>query len=315
MKRGIWIVFGLLVVFIIIGLIVWIPWILLFFGETYSDVTEPSLEEMDIITQEAIETGDIDLCKTLIITRSRFNSITYPRYRCIEQVILKLNDENLCNIFLEEYDLEKYYDGCIEKIAIQKLNYDICEDILTSFKQRQDCILKIIQLSNDYKQCDDKLTDPFNKDNCFKSKADYLNDLFVCESINEDFIRDDCIQNIATKNNNFTLCPTSNEGADTCYSVIASNLLDPSLCIKIGNEKVRSNCYKSIIIELQEESICRDYPPTKEDRDLCYYELAGTYLKFLKNRDYCDSIENNEYFEQCKKYYNELYWDDGRYNN
>ena len=96
--------------------------------------------------------------------------------------------------------------------------------------------------------------------NMIASKALNLEKPSLCKIILSDDKREHCIVNIAMTINDSDLCESltseTDKVKDPCYSEIAENKLDYTLCEKINNEWMKNNCFDYIAKSTNNKYLC-----------------------------------------------------------
>lgn len=121
---------------------------------------------------------------------------------------------------------------------------------------RQDCILKTktedAVIKKDLSLCEG-FSDLFSKDFCYSKMGITLNDVTICEKINDKSVKksnenslyDSCYSGIAKNLNSENLCGyiKNNESADICYTEVSKGKKDISICEKIKGKDIEGDFY------------------------------------------------------------------------
>lgn len=122
-----------------------------------------------------------------------------------------------------------------------------------------------------------------------------------CKGIVYQAQRDSCIQSLAIKNNNVSICqnlPQTNEYA--CIDNISLKANNVSECTIINQSKVSSDCITNIAMKNKEVNYC-----TKIANDIfesnCIYNISK--LGYINDISYCNKINNQIQQNNCKYIY------------
>jgi len=134
-------------------------------------------------------------------------------------------------------------DSCIFRVALDNSNVAQCKqikdsyvDVANSLKNR--CILNVARDLSDTSLCYQITNNKQRQGDCIRYIGENTGDLSICETLSVDRdIRDMCYSNIARgerKNGNPEICKyiENNESRYHCYSIIAIDKRDPSICEK-----------------------------------------------------------------------------------
>jgi hypothetical protein len=90
------------------------------------------------------------------------------------------------------------------------------------------------------------------------ARTDPVNALLKCNSIKVPSIKDTCISNIASAQNNQNYCTkiTTIRIKDLCYSNIAKSKNDNKLCRDISTDGIRDSCYMTFVLDNDDYTVC-----------------------------------------------------------
>ncbi len=179
-------------------------------------------------------------------------------------------------------------DTCYYDIAVQNKNGSLCGRILVTSK-RNGCYAAVALAEKDSGWCGSiALVDSnsYEKDTCIKKVAVAVPSIAPCKEITDLAVRDLCYQEIAVKNNDYTICANVStrfvKGTyvrNTCYlsfaktKVICSKLiggfdayrcyddvgrseLDYTACMQIDDNQNKANCLDYVARNSSDVSIC-----------------------------------------------------------
>ncbi len=114
-------------------------------------------------------------------------------------------------------------------------------------------------------------------------------DLFICEEIDNPYVRSPCYNQIAIAEKDISICNKIPHITikDDCYGSIAQETLDPAICGKIVDIMMRSYCHIGVAGQGQEASICNKVEITSLRKD-CYSNIAGNKGSEFISKDYCE---------------------------
>ncbi len=133
------------------------------------------------------------------------------------------------------------------------------------------CIFRVALDNSDIAQCKqikDSYVDVANslKNKCILNVARDLSDTSLCYQITNDKQRQgDCVRYIGENTGDLSICETPGVDRDMCYSNIARGEREngnPEICRYIENNESRYHCYSIIAIDKRDPSICEKYFPT-----------------------------------------------------
>jgi len=137
-------------------------------------------------------------------------------------------------------------DSCIFRVALDSSNVNYCKQIKDSY----------VDVANSLK----------NK--CVLNVARDLSDTSLCYQITNDKQRQgNCVRYIGENTEDLSICETPGVDRDLCYSNIARGEKEkgnPEICNNIKDNQQRYHCYSIIAIDKRDPSICEKYFPTDE---------------------------------------------------
>lgn len=173
-------------------------------------------------------------------------------YGSIVSGVAKLaSSPGLCSMYIEGKEdsfifRDGYRDDCIFRVALDSLNVEYCEKIKDVHRD----------LSNSL------------KNNCILNIGSRSGDASVCYLITNDQEKQArCISRAAENSGDLSLCETPGVDRDMCYSDIArgeDRAGNPEVCNYVENNEARYYCYSIIAIDKRDTSICEKYFPSNE---------------------------------------------------
>ncbi|MDO8741327.1 MAG: hypothetical protein Q7J54_07200 [Candidatus Woesearchaeota archaeon] len=161
------------------------------------------------------------------------------------------NNPGFCTMHIEIKEnsfifRERSKDSCILRVALDTSNVAYCNQIKDTYadvlnSQKNSCILNIARDLGDANICYQITNDEEKQGRCIENIAEKLGDLALCEA-----------PGVINK--------------DSCYYGIAreSNNGNPELCNYIKDNEARYHCYSIIAIDKRDTSICEKYFPSNE---------------------------------------------------
>ncbi len=212
---------------------------------------------------------------------------------------------------------DKAHDDCIRSQALFANAPNLCSRCrLQSEKDR--CLLSRVSDGSsleDAIKCTEIL-DEEKKANCVEEVAVRLKNASVCDLIPEDSYRilktnyanmpdhyfnisyrDGCYQEVGIETSDYLSCNLiSSSLANLCYSNVAENTRNMSLCFKVSSPYTRSTCVSDFAQEKRDSSICKilDDPI---DFDYCIIDYASS----LYDSSVCDQLNGTDRVAHCKK--------------
>ena len=101
-------------------------------------------------------------------------------------------------------------------------------------------------------------------------------ELSDCEAMEDTSKAKECMSYIIGGSRDTTLCDTMGQGRlkNNCYSTVARNLGDVSICDKkLPEENTRVGCYAAVAVMPNDPSICADIINLKYQNQLKFYRL------------------------------------------
>ncbi len=189
-------------------------------------------------------------------------------------------------ILHRQNESQEYYDA-----AILQKDFSLCDKI--KIGSVNDCYYHIFEQSNDPMLCED-VSDPFQKSKCYRVIATNLNDLAVCDKINNPIYQKEkylCYQEIAQNTKDISICSKIgkevNEERAQCYDSLSDKLNDPTICEEASNSLfTKDECYEAIALNRDEIGFCGKIEGSK-NRDTCY----ETFAVKLNDLSLCNKIE------------------------
>ena len=180
------------------------------------------------------------------------------------------------------------------------LNPDSCYfdnldcELIENEQLKQSCISELAIQNQDLLMCE--VLESQSKGYCQEKIAESLNDMSVCQNIDDDYWADNCYFHFATTEGNADHCSflLEAERIQECYKEIAYEFNDAELCGRL--DKVTSQkCLYSIAKETKDPSICNMMESTL-NVDTCKINLA----KITENPELCQEITFKLIREDCE---------------
>lgn len=137
-------------------------------------------------------------------------------------------------------------DYCIFRVALDNSNIAYCKQVKDSYAGVANSL----------------------KNKCILNVARDLSDTSLCYQITNDKQRQgDCVRYIGEDTGDLSICETPGVDRDMCYSNIARGEREngnPEICNYIKNNESRYHCYSIIAIDKRDTSICEKYFPSDE---------------------------------------------------
>jgi len=170
---------------------------------------------------------------------------------CLDELSLFKNDQSIClytvnnvegylkNDFL---DLVRDRADCINQVAQQNNNTSLCqlinEELITDISDNVDSEGKRTFIAN----ADTILESQQNY--CFWSIAADLDDASICDSMENDTIKDGCYKYLAGAIQNSQYCKEIGDAVvkDNCFSDIATMSKNKDYCENINSHKIKTKC-------------------------------------------------------------------------
>lgn len=91
-----------------------------------------------------------------------------------------------------------------------------------------------------------------------------------------------------------TECDKDPVWKETCYSFVAQEKNDLSICEKIKEEPTHAACYIEIAINLEDSSICEKLE-YQIQKDVCFHDFAVN----LEKPEVCEKIVDPDTYDSC----------------
>jgi hypothetical protein len=143
-----------------------------------------------------------------------------------------------------------------------------------------------------YKGCLPK----FTKDKTTKPIKSVKTELSECEFITGNGSVDDCIESVAEKKQDVSICSKIETPSIrvSCYKEFAKSKDDLTICDWEENEKFRYECYDFYAQHKQDPAVCRKIPIVELKERCLFYVATNT-----KNTELCKEIQNPKQREDC----------------
>ncbi len=190
---------------------------------------------------------------------------------------------------------------CYEDAAIAERNPAICGQVGIGTWRESDCIKAVLAAAPDDPAVYKKLRDPYlramfiyhrknlslEEFNPSYSIDEYfldfiekkpnlsVKDMFICEEIDNPYVRSPCYNAIAIAEKDISICNKIPriDLKDHCHRYVAWETLDPLICGKIVDIITRSTCYLEVAERKQDSSLC-DKVELVFIRNICYQSVA-----------------------------------------
>ena len=150
----------------------------------------------------------------------------------------------------------------------------------------------------------------FGVDDCYSLIAQEFNDVSFCQKIKDEFIRYDCLNEMAVQLQDEGLCreiTTVNDDRDECLSKVAIIKKDPKICDQVSQGEsgagwVWGECYKGVAFVREDFLLCaylKDPFTFKQLLKGCVEEII------IKKQDKvdCQEINDSKIQEICLDYF------------
>ncbi len=142
---------------------------------------------------------------------------------------------------------------------------------------KAECYIDLAELYNDSRICDAMITEAgyeFQKDNCYFQVGIRVLDYHICEKIIDiETFGSDCYSSIAAEKKDLSICDQislSNE-KENCYSRVAGSKKDPTICEKIKEGWKKDDCYAGVAIARKDPRLCNKISGIGTCDDVCCY--------------------------------------------
>lgn len=270
------------------------------------------------LLQKAIEARDVSLCEKILeegkerktYSRNPGTILGGTYKKCIDAIALGLNDESVCDIygkynvdchkeiFLKNTDLCKDVPQaekvkCIQQIAIETNNIELCKKILGGVK----CIAPIVAKTNNINLCFPEIINyplPWepNPFSCFEEVFHYTDNVDICNGIASEGYRNGCLSEATAHTVNPKLCEEVGEN-NYQYACYDGPNTSPHACLP---DMDKSQCFIKFFRKTSNSQICQEITEGV-NRDVCYYAAATE----LKNYNLCEQITEKTWKEWCRK--------------
>ena len=157
----------------------------------------------------------------------------------------------------------------------------------------------LLAIETQYPLICEEFEDQSFKDECHFELASALNDSDICGNIVDEEKANRCYVGIAVETNDVMICEkvtNQTKYKDWCYSKIAVNKKEESLCQKIIDDDTRDGCYWEINQENLDYSVCEKLK-NPETKDYCYSKVAVENI----DAEGCAQIINEESKNLCNQ--------------
>ena len=224
-----------------------------FFLNLNKENLDPICPELKSLIYQEIQ--NLNYCNTLNDCTKRWVEAPATDLGC-ETYLLNKN-ANLSNI---KSLFSRYRNSCSSKRGMLSCGSMVPIQFTFLDCQENKCTLNWTTDESICELFDDKII----KNNCYEKIAIIKTNLNLCDKIENQIIKEQCILSIRTKlSHNLSLCNDKND-KDSCYESMALNLYDLSICDEIIENSVRYNCYNQMAYRNHDPSICKKIPILKE---------------------------------------------------
>jgi hypothetical protein len=135
--------------------------------------------------------------------------------------------------------------------------------------------------------------DANERSKCFMNQAVGSGNASVCDYIEIEFFKDDCLKGIAKNTNDTSPCGriSSPLGSAECLRDVAIETMNPKLCASIADITQRDSCYYRVAIDSKDVSACAGITSDSSQKT-CTALLS-------KNSAYCDEIKDENGRDWC----------------
>ncbi len=170
---------------------------------------------------------------------------------------------SMWDIFAPDEEIQRAVDKGDKGMCLAIKDKDANEEL----KRKNKCLDKVAEKTNDPKACKMIVGDANRMNRCFKTVAVGLGKEDICEEINDDKLKMSCFADVGIASGNESLC--AKEGLSVydkreCYTEIAKNKKDETICDNIENERSMAECYKEVGVIAESVEICKKILATQE---------------------------------------------------
>jgi hypothetical protein len=196
-------------------------------------------------------------------------------------------------------------------LEIKESGIDICKEQIVDNQLKLDvCLNDYARESNDVEACHQISVDigPYNQPSrnvCYRTVAAQTMDLDVCNNLPEVSKRSPtdkeyCINGvyfaIALDKKDPALCRLAAGSTERdCYTALAAELLDVSICDNLESGYVQSDCYENVALQVKDPSLCLNLEP--EFKDSCLFALSKE--ENFNDAKLCDLMSSAFKKSQC----------------
>jgi len=179
----------------------------------------------------------------------------------------------------------------LETLNFQGKSKEFCEEL--EGKEKDYCFFDIVQEVNDLNICEN-INDEMLRLNCYSDfgKVFILNsDINSCKKINSENIQNNCITSIALDSNDLGLCYEHDAEAmiTDCIIKIALKNSDYLMCEVIENQSSKATCIIKIAKKTDNSELCREISENQ----------IGCFNSFLKDTDSRYICASGKYQLEC----------------
>jgi len=161
----------------------------------------------------------------------------------------------------ETSNCDQYYgedisakEYCYKQVGVTVRDESACE-MITNTIAASDCYRELAEIKQDLTLCEPVQANV--KDLCYQSVARVSNIPEDCLGISEEWDRWKCLEEMGIKNNDVEACTLSESIPRLkCFSKVASNKEDYTLCDSLSEQDGKAECYGMVAKAIDDISIC-----------------------------------------------------------
>jgi hypothetical protein len=251
----------------------------------------------------AVADGDLTICDGY-----PFSVEEDGKSKCYSAVAISKADNSICKKLNQSY--HKNY--CLNALAMARKDASVCEEISLDY-WKASCRSDVMREKaggcantpegcysasppkSDLTVCE-KIRFANERDACYYDAAKSSNDRSICLKITDDSKQNQCYWEFGAVNmvDSSTCDGMPTWSKDDCYSRMAQQKKDASICSKISNATVQETCRGIIGSSISGSSSC-DSLSAGEARDQCYYKSAEKSTVILA----CEKIQSSGWKDDC----------------
>jgi len=240
---------------------------------------EKASAEDSALVMEGINSNDPSKC-------AQVSSDEY-KTRCYNAIARSTKNVDLCSKIPGETSEE----NCLKDLAESKGDIKVC-DMIADKSEVADCYLEVAIDQKDVKICP-KITEQEDRDNCYQYLGRVGDDRSVCDKIEKDPEgKDECLHDVSVRLDDMDICEDVQDPDEeaSCRLHIMGNKPNAANCDTADD---KYSCFRDEAAK-GDISLC-DYIESEYDRDRCVSDIAQREF----SRDTCQGIKDQEMKQEC----------------